>query len=79
MCIFSPWSELVWSGIGSELDIEGLVFFFALPEKHWKGRHSLRDCVAEKGILPYVGCVDSLGSKPDLVQVSAARWLSSLA
>ena len=56
----------------SQIDLEGLVFFFAHPEHHWKGRHILRDCVAEKGMLPCVGCVDVLGANPDLVQVSIA-------
>ena len=36
----------------------GLVFFSAHPELHWKGRHNLRDCVEEKGMLPFVGWVD---------------------
>ena len=44
------------------IDIEGLVFFFAHPEQHWNGRHSLRDCGAKKGMLPCVG-----KSNPDLV------------
>ena len=56
----------------------GLFFFFAHPEYHWKGRHSLRDCVEEKGMLPSVGCVDVLEARLDLVQVSIALWLSSL-
>ena len=51
----------------SQIDLEGLVFFFARPEQHWNGRHSLRDYVAEKGMLPCVGCVDVLGAKPDIV------------
>ena len=68
----------MWEGT-SQIHIEGLVFFFAHPEQHWNGRHSLRDGVAEKGMLPCVGCVDVSGAKTDLVQVSIARWLSSLA
>ena len=57
----------------------GFFSFFAHPEYHWKGRHSLRDCVAQKGMLPFVGCVDVLEARIDLVQVSIALWLSSLA
>ena len=39
-----------------------------------------RDCVAVKGILPCVGCVGIVRpSKRDLVEVSIALWLSSLA
>ena len=57
----------------------GLDFFFTPPEQHQKGRHSLRDCVAEKVMLSCVGCVDVLEARLDLVQVSIALWLSSLA
>ena len=57
----------------------GLVFFFAHPKLHWKGRHSLRDYVAEKGMLPCVECVDVLEVRLDLVHVSIALVLSSLA
>ena len=73
-----PWSELVWSGIGEELAGQtlhgkephrqikrGWFFFFAHPEEHCNGRHILRDCVAEKGMLPYVGCVGVGKAKPD--------------
>ena len=35
----------------------GLDFFSTTPEEHWKGMQGLRDCVAEKGLIPYVGCV----------------------
>ena len=63
----------------SQTNLEGLVFFFAHPKEHWKGRHGPRDCVAEKGMLPCVRCVDGLGFKPNLVQVSIALCLSSLA
>ena len=38
---------------------------YAHPEEHWKRRYSLRDCVVEKGILPYVGCVGIVDAKPD--------------
>ena len=56
----------------------GMVFFFANPELHWKGRHNLRDCVAEKGMLPCVGCVDVLEVRIEMVRVSIALGLSSL-
>ena len=35
----------------------GLAFFSTTPEYHWKGSQGLRECVAEKGLIPYVGCV----------------------
>ena len=63
----------------SQTYLEGLVFFFAHLEEHWKGRHSSRECVAEKVMLPCVGCVDVLESNPDLVQVSLAMSVISLA
>ena len=53
--------------------------FYAHPEENWKGSYGSRDYVAEKGILPCVGCVGVVEAKPDIVQVSIAPWLSSLA
>ena len=38
---------------------------YADLEEQWKGRCSLRDCGAEKGTLPCVGCVGRGGSSPD--------------
>ena len=35
----------------------GLDFFSTTPEEHWKGMQGLWDCVAEKGLIPCVGCV----------------------
>ena len=35
-------------------------------------RHSLRECVAVKGMIPCVGCVYVLETRIDLVQVSIA-------
>ena len=35
----------------------GLAFFSITPKQHWKGMQGLRDCVAEKGSIPCVGCV----------------------
>ena len=35
----------------------GLAFFSITPEQHWKGMQGLRDCIAEKGLIPCVGCV----------------------
>ena len=43
------------------------------------GRHSLSDCVVEKGMLPSVECVDVFEARLDLVQVSIDLWLISLA
>ena len=57
----------------------GFVFFFAHLELHWKGRNNLRVCATEKGMLPCVGCVDVLEVGIDLVQVSIAMWMRSLA
>ena len=37
------------------------------------------NCVELKGILPCVGCVGIVDAKRDLVQVSIALWLRSLA
>ena len=37
--------------------IRRLSFFPTTPEEHWKGSQGLRDCVAEKGPIPCVGCV----------------------
>ena len=34
-----------------------LAFFSTTPKWHWKGIQGLRDCVAEKGLIPCVGCV----------------------
>ena len=38
----------------------GLAFFSTTPEYHWKGIQGLRDCVAEKGLIPCYGCVGVL-------------------
>ena len=35
------------------------------PEEHWKGRHILRNCVAEKEMLPCVGCVGNGDARPN--------------
>ena len=44
--------------IGNHTDrARGLAFFSTTPEEHWKGMQGLRDCVAEKGLIPCVGCV----------------------
>ena len=40
--------------------------------------HGLRDYIAEKKMLLYVGCVGVGKSKLDLVHVSIAMWLSSI-
>ena len=74
------WSELVWSGRGeNQLDKpsvernhkkrsrEAGYSFLHILKSTERGRHSLRDCVAEKGMLPCVGCVGVRKSKPDLV------------
>ena len=45
------------------------------PEEHWKGRCSPRDCGAEKGTLPYVGCV---GSGEAMLDRSCEGVLSSI-
>ena len=39
--------------------------------------HSLRDCIAEKGMIPCVGCVCVGKANSDLVQVSIALWFSN--
>ena len=57
----------------------GMVFFFAYPEQHWKGIHSPRDCVAEKGDASLCWVGRCLESRVDLVQVPIALWRSSLA
>ena len=46
-------------------DKSGWWIFYAHPEEHCKGRHSLRGCGAEQGMLPYVGCVGIVDSRPD--------------
>ena len=35
----------------------GLDFFSTTPKEHWKGSQGLRDCEAEKGLIPSVGWV----------------------
>ena len=49
----------------SQKDKRGWLLFYAYPEEHWKGRYGLRDYVAEKGILPCVGCVGIVEAKLD--------------
>ena len=44
-----------------------------------EGRHSSRDCGVEKGMILGVGCADALEDMIDLVQVSIALGLISLA
>ena len=41
------------------------ILFYAHLEQHWKGRYGMTDCVAVKGILPYVGCVGIVETKLD--------------
>ena len=49
------------SVFGNHTDIaRGLDFFSTTPEWHWKGMHGLRDYVAEKGLIPFIGCVGVL-------------------
>ena len=44
---------------GSHIDkARGLDFFSTTLEKHWKGSQGLRDCVAEKGLIPCVGVLE---------------------
>ena len=44
--------------VGNHTDrARGLAFFSTTPEYHWKGSWGLRECIAEKGLIPYVGCV----------------------
>ena len=46
------------SVFGSDIDrSRGLAFFSIAPEQHQKGIQGLRDYVAEKGLIPCVGCV----------------------
>ena len=46
---------------GSHSDrIRLLAFFPTTLEEYWKGNQGLRDCEAEKGLIPGVGCVDVL-------------------
>ena len=46
------------------------------PEEHQKGRHSPRDCMAEKGMLPSIGCVGVMvPGQMNLMEVSLA-WMS---
>ena len=81
-CLGLNWSgvelDLNWldkPSVGRNLTNRSRVvgFLLAHPEQHWKGRHSLGDYVAEKDLLPCVGCVDVLGVESDLVKVSTTR------
>ena len=46
------------SVFGSHIErARGMAFFSITPEEQWKGSQGLRDCVAEKGLIPCVGCV----------------------
>ena len=45
-------------GIGSQIDrVRWLDFISTTPEEHWQGKSGPRDCEAEKGLIPGVGCV----------------------
>ena len=63
----------------SQTDLEGWFSFWHTLNRTRKGRNSQRDCVAEKGMLPGVGYIDVLEARIDLVKVSIALWMSSLA
>ena len=45
-------------------DPKGLDTLLCTHVRHWKGRYGLRDDVEEKGILPCVGCVGIVETKP---------------
>ena len=45
-------------GVWSHSDrVRLLAFFSTTPKEYWKGSQGLRDCEAEKGLIPGVGCV----------------------
>ena len=80
MSAFYVWSEQVWSGRGeNQLDKPSVernhkkrsrevgYSFLHIQKSIERGRHSLRDYVAEKGMLPYVGCVGVGKTKPHLM------------
>ena len=49
----------------SQKDKSGWLILYAHLEEHWKGRDGLRDYVAEKGILPFVGCIGIMDTMID--------------
>ena len=60
----------------------GWLLFYAHLGEPWNGMYGLRDCVAVKGILPFVGCVGIVHSKLDRSGVgvhSSVVELTSLA